>query len=194
MPSWVALEEPIEPKPIFFGADDVADFPPPTCPKPNLPTPIPNLSTSLGLRWCPCAPKPPLGGLIGIGAAILGFSTGDLIDVCATASSASGSYPSFSIRSASSFAFFSAASKSMASAPVTFFAPSFCVFFAPSTLAFRGAPVVVLLRIAEDEIVRDAVGGASADSLSIRGVFGLPFPFTFGFKKGEAVRLMTGGV
>lgn len=131
-----------------------------------------------------------LGGLIGVGDAILVFSVVEVTFVSVISSSASGSYPSFSLRSASSLAFLSAASKSMSSAPVSFFAPSFCVFFAPNTFAFRGPPAI--LRAAE-LIVRDAAG---ADSVSVfdRGVFAraAPFPFAPVLRKGEAVRLMTG--
>ena len=121
---------------------------------------------------------------------------GEAIEVSVTVSSASGSYPSFSIRSASSFAFFSAASKSIASAPPIFFAPSFCVFFAPSTLAFRGPPVVAVLRIADEEIVRDAPGAAESVSVFEMGVLGRAelLPFAPAVRKGEAVLLMTGGV
>lgn len=133
-----------------------------------------------------------LGGLIGVGDAILVFSVVEVTFVSVISSSASGSYPSFSLRSASSLAFLSAASKSMSSAPVSFFAPSFCVFFAPNTFAFRGPPAAAVLRAAE-LIVRDAAG---ADSVSVfdRGVFAraAPFPFAPALRKGEAVRLMTG--
>ena len=138
-------------------------------------------------------PNAALGGLIGVGDANLGFSADVVTFVSVISSSASGSYPSFSLRSASSFAFFSAASKSISSAPVSFFAPSFCVFFAPRTFAFRGPPEVAVLRTAECVIVRDAVGAASV-SVFDRGVFAraVPFPFAAALRKGEAVRLMTG--
>ena len=129
-----------------------------------------------------------------MGDAILGFSEGEVI-VVSFMSSASGSYPSFSILSASSFAFFSAASKSIPSAPVIFLAPSFCVFLAPRTFAFRGPPVVAVLRIVEDDIVRDAVGGISL-SVADKGVFerAALLPFVPALRNGEAVRLITGGV
>ena len=142
------------------------------------------------------APKLVRGGLIGVGDAILVFSTGDFTDVSAAASSASGSYPSFSIRSASSFAFFSAASKLIASPPPIFFAPNFCVFLAPSTFAFRGPLVVAVFRIEEDVIVRDGAGAVVSLSMAASGVFGLadPLPFAPAFRNGEAVRLITGGV
>lgn len=49
--------------------------------------------------------------------------------------------------------------------------------------------------MAEEEIVR-LVGGAVDDSLPTRGDFGLetPLPFVPGFRNGEEVRLITGGV
>ena len=133
---------------------------------------------------------------MGVGDAILAFSIGDFTDVSVAASSASGSYPSFSIRSASSFAFFSAASKSMASPPPIFFAPNFCVFLAPNTFAFRGPLVIAAFRIDEDVIVRDAAGPVVSLSVVASGVFGLadPLPFAPAFRNGDAVRLMTGGV
>ena len=110
-------------------------------------------------------------------------------------SSASGSYPSFSILSASSFAFLSAASKSIPSAPVIFLAPSFCVFLAPSTFALRGPVVVLVLRIVEEDIVREVVGAGSL-SVADRVVFDRAalLPFVPALRNGEAVRLMTGGV
>ena len=188
---------PVEPNPIFLAAGGAAL--PPTWPKPSLATPMPNLSTSLELRlWPLVAPKPGLFVLMGVGETILDFSA-CFAFVVAAACSASGSYPSFSIRSASSFAFLSAASKSTTSP--TFFAPSFCVFLAPRTLALRGAPVAVALRIVDEEMVRDGwEAGVSAveDSLSTRGEgdFGLdkPLPLVPGLRNGDPVRLMTGGV
>lgn len=80
----------------------------------------------------------------------------------------------------------------------TFFAPSFGVFFAPRTLAFRAPTVVAVLRIAEEEIVRGAEGAVCEDSDSepMRGLFGRAVPLLLetGLRKGEAVRLITGGV
>lgn len=198
-PSSVALMGPTEPNPIFLGAVE-AVLDPPVWPKPRRPIPMPSRSTSLPLRSRPrVAPKGALPGLRGVGAAIFGCSVVVLVDrvwAFAVAVSASGSYPSFSIRSASSFAFFSAASKSMVSA--TFFAPSFCVFFAPRTLAFRAPTVVAVLRMAEEEIVRGAEGAVCDDSDSepIRGLLGRAVPLLLvpGFRNGEAVRLITGGV
>lgn len=187
VPSSTALLAPTEPKPIFLGAD-VAGFAPPVCPKPSLATPMPSLSTSLSLfLWPWVAPKPPaLPGLSGVGDAILVFSEmpAVLSFVSATACSASGSYPSFSIRSASSFAFFSAASKSRASPPPSFLAPSFCVFFAPRTLVFLGAPVIVVFRIAAEGIARGAAEPIceASESALTRGDLGLigPLPFAPG--------------
>lgn len=61
--------------------------------------------------------------------------------------------------------------------------------------AFRGAPVVVLLRMTAEGTARD---GASEDSFSepCSGDLDLtaPLPFALGLRNGEAVRLMTGGV
>ncbi len=53
----------------------------------------------------------------------------------------------------------------------------------------------VVLRIADEEMVR-VVGGADEDSLSTRGDFGLdgPLPLVPGLRKGDPVRLITGGV
>ena len=54
---------------------------------------------------------------------------------------------------------------------------------------------MAVLRMADDEVVRDAVGAESL-SVPLKGVFARaePFPLTPAFKKGEAVLLMTGGV
>jgi hypothetical protein len=56
----------------------------------------------------------------------------------------------------------------------------------------------VVLRIAEEGIAREAAGFACDESLSepARGDFGLvaPFPLVPGLRKGDAVRLTTGGV
>ena len=115
------------------------------------------------------------------------------MEVSIVATSASGLYPSFSMRSASSFAFFSAASKSIASPAPSLFAPSFCGFFVPKTFALRGAAPVVL-RIAAEEIARDVVVCDELASEFVSGDFGLPLPLVSGFRKGEAVRLIMGGV
>ena len=115
----------------------------------------------------------------------------------ASASSSSGLYPSFSMRSASSFAFFSASSKSIRSV-VTFFAPSLDpAFFAPRTLVFR-APVGPFLSAAEC-VIRLAAGLASVESVLESGeaVRAMSFPLPFespGLAKGDGVRPMIGGV
>lgn len=104
------------------------------------------------------------------------------------------------MRSASSFARFSASSKSIKS-PVIFFAPSFCVFLAPRTEAFRGpAPVMALLRMAAEDVVRVAAGGAEVDAAAPTSgdcVRVIPLPLLLAvplFRKGEGVRPTTGGV
>ena len=81
--------------------------------------------------------------------------------------------------------------------PVTFFAPSF-VFLAPRTFAFRGPVLVVVafLRAAED-VVRLAAGAAlpASGEVDLAIPFPLPLPLALlAFKKGDAVRLTTGGV
>ena len=135
-----------------------------------------------------------------MGETIFVFSVipADLIFESAAACSASGSYPSFSIRSASSFAFFSAASKSRESPPPNFLAPSFCVFFAPNTLVFLGALVLAVLRTAAEGIAREAAEPCCEGSVSTltSGDLGLIrlLPFAPGFKKGEPVRLIADGV
>lgn len=114
----------------------------------------------------------------------------------ASASSSSGLYPSFSMRSASSLAFFSASSKSMRSV-VTFFAPSLDpAFFAPRTFVFR-APVVVFLS-ADECVIRLAAGLESVESVLERGeavrAMSFPLPFASPLTKGDELRPMTGGV
>ena len=123
---------------------------------------------------------------------------GDLALVAA--SSASGSYPSFSILSASAFAAFSAASKSISS-PTTFFAPSFVPLFAPRMFVRFAPPTAGPLRIAFVDVVLIAVGAGRAASASAAaedrgdGDLGLAAPFVFpADKKGEAVLEPTGGV
>lgn len=111
----------------------------------------------------------------------------------ASACSASGSYPSFAMRSASSLAFRSASSKSM-SLGATFLAPSFGTFLAPSTLPFFAAPVVAVFRV---EFARMAVGAGDAffSSDAESGDFERdPFAFAPALRNGELVRLTTGGV
>lgn len=116
----------------------------------------------------------------------------------APSSSALGSYPSFSMRSASSLAFFSASSKSIIS-PVIFLAPSFCVFFAPNTLAFRG-PLVVDVFLRAAEVVTRLTLLAGLESLSVLAsgdearATSFPLPFAPAPRKGEGVRPTTGGV
>ena len=117
--------------------------------------------------------------------------------VSSWAFSASGSYPSFSILSASAFAAFSAASKSISS-PATFFAPSFVVFFAPRMLVRLAALPVAPFRRAADVVVRMAVGAGSgscdSDVASGEGDFGRAAPLAVpAVRKGEAVRETTGG-
>lgn len=108
-------------------------------------------------------------------------------------SSASGSYPSLAMRSASSFAFLSAASKSMASL-ATFLAPSFeAGFLAPRMLALRGP--VADERSAADVVMRLAAGfdSPSLDLASGEGARAASLPFC-AFTKGDGVRPTTGGV
>ena len=131
------------------------------------------------------------GGLTGVGDRIVAPVP---VVLLVGSSSASGSYPSLAMRSASSLAFFSASSKSMTS-PVTFLAPSFGALLAPSTL-FLG-PVAADLRSAADVVMRLAAGFASSvDSDLVRGeaeraVSLLPLP---ALRNGEGVRPTTGGV
>ena len=158
--------------------------------------PMPRRSTSLELRsWdLPVAPKPPRFGLIGVGAE-MGVAEGAAFWALASASacSASGSYPSFSTRSASSLAFRSASSKSM-SLGATFLAPSFGAFLAPRTLPFLAVPAEEVFRV---ESARMAVGAGDAllPSEADSGDFErLPFAFAPAFRNGDPVRLTTGGV
>jgi hypothetical protein len=139
---------------------------------------------------------------MGVGAAIVVFSVNDdLVFELSSAFSASGSYPSRSIRSASSFAFFSAASKSISS-PVTCFAPNFWPLLAPRMFAFLGPAVVGPFRIADAEVpLMTAGGGAVFSELSAEasgdGDLGRPAadaPFWFAERKGDAVRDTMGGV
>lgn len=119
------------------------------------------------------------------------------------ACSASGSYPSFSILSASAVAAFSAASKSMSSATIRF-APNLLVFFAPR-IFFRAAPVptavpglraavaVGLIAVgAGREFSATSVAAARPKSplnATAAAPFGPPAD-----RKGEAVREITEGV
>ena len=191
----------VAPNPSFLGGG--ADFAPPVCPNPRRPIPIPSLSISLLLLSLPALtpPNPAFFGLIGLGLAILPASVDPgrafFPDSAATAS-ASASYPNFSARSASSLAFFSAASKSIVSVP-SFLAPSLGVLLAPSTLAFRGPPPAVDLRISEEETVRADAGGVFVSELGsvvANGDFGraVPFPLAPGFRKGVARPPAAGGV
>jgi len=105
------------------------------------------------------------------------------------------------MRSASSLAFFSASSKLMVS-PASFFAPSL-PFFAPNTPLLRGPVVPLLVRSAEDVVVRGAVGAVGAvDSVAVPVSGDLdraipfpaaPLPAAWGLS-GDAVLPMTGGV
>lgn len=200
---------PTLPKPSFFGAAAVLVFPDdavrPTCPKPNLATPIPNRSTSDGLRWC-CAWLPPVllepVGLIGVVLITAGVSITDAPLALDSAASASGLYPNFSILSASAFAAFSAASKSMSSvaAPI-FFAPSFVVFFAPRMfpLFAPAAAAPAGLRTAAAGVDRIAVGAgrlfSASCAVAARGDLGRPAPLGLPAERnGEPVREITGGV
>lgn len=190
---------PTEPNPpmAFWGA---ALLEPPTWPNPSLATPIPNLSTSEldlpepALADDAVAPNPPRLGLAGVGDSTLDASVLAPFLASVSASSASGLYPSFSMRSASSLALFSASSKSMTSLE-TFLAPSLVdAFFAPRTLAFLG-PVPADLRSAAECVMRLAAGLESVDDCLERADEGreasLPLPLP---ESGEAVRPMTGGV
>ena len=200
IPTGADLMGPTEPKPpmAFCGA---ALLELPTCPKPSLATPAPNLSTSEldlpALADDAVAPNPPRLGLAGAGAKTLDASVlAPFFFVSASASSASGSYPSFSMRSASSLALFSASSKSMTSL-VTFLAPSLVdTFFAPRTPAFLG-PVPADLRSAAECVMRLAAGLDSVDDCLERADVGreasLPLPLPLP-ERGDAVRPMTGGV
>lgn len=167
-----AFTGPTEPNPpaFFLGAGAAADLaPPPTWPNPSLATPIPSLSTSALDFWRVCELEPEETGLTGVGE-MMGVAA-LLLDSSTCSVSASGSYPSLAMRSASSLAFFSAASKSMVS-PVTFFAPSLAVFFAPRTLALRGPepPAAPDLRRAAEVVMRLAAGfGAAPSSVLERG-------------------------
>lgn len=178
----------------------------PTWPNPSRPIPIPSLSTSLGLLWC-CGRELLLADdavFTGVGFMISDFAAAMLLVLFLAASlacSASGSYPSFSILSASALAAFSAASKSSSSATI-FFAPSFCVFLAPRMFVRFAAvgPVVPGFRIADAGVARIAVGAGRAFSASaaaaVRGDLGralapLAVPAE---RKGDPVRAITGGV
>lgn len=129
-----------------------------------------------------------------------------LLFFSSSAFSASGSYPNFSILSASAFAAFSAASKSISS-PTTFLAPSFWFFFAPRMFVRFGpaVPPAVgpVLRIAEAGVVRIAAGAGSDDcatsagpSVAFSGDLGLAAaPFAVPAERnGEPVRGTTVGV
>lgn len=132
---------------------------------------------------------------MGVGEAIAVAAVEVLALASASACSASGSYPSFSMRSASSFAFRSASSKSMASAPPIFLAPSLGAFLAPRTLPFFA--VVVDDAFRTEALARIAVGAGEVASLSEaeRGDFErAPLPLAPAFRNGDAVRLTTGGV
>ena len=111
--------------------------------------------------------------------------------------SASGSYPSFSMRSASSRALRSAASKSKPlSVGASFLAPSL-VFFAPRMFVLRGAAPVVVFLIADEDVVREAGGAAGVDSGPPEsGDLGraMPLPFAGALRKGDAVREPLRGV
>jgi len=76
--------------PIFFAG--AAFLAAPTCPNPNLPIPIPNLSISALLRSGLVAPKPPRGaGLTGVGDTMADSVVGDFTFAAAAASAASAS-------------------------------------------------------------------------------------------------------
>jgi hypothetical protein len=117
------------------------------------------------------------------------------LDAAGVSSSASGSYPSFSMRSASSLAFFSASSKSIRTSPPSFLAPSFEVtFLAPRMLALRGP--VALDRMAADVVIRLEAGFASDSAPPLAsgdGERAVSLPIC-AFRKGEGVRPTTGGV
>ena len=171
--------------------------------------PIPSLSISLGLRAWLGFDAVLLAVLRGAGVSFVVAAAEPKLVVLFFASSsafsASGSYPNFSIRSASALAAFSAASKSISS-PTTFLAPSFCAGFLPLRIFARFAPgppsAEADLRIAEDEVVRMAVGAGRAVSVSSvleasgegdleRACEPLALPAE---RKGEAVRETAGGV
>lgn len=150
---------------------------------------MPNLSTSAS-DFCRVCDALPRTGLTGVGEIML---AGVELTFVVASSSASGSYPSLAMRSASSFAFFSASSKSIASA-VTFLAPNLLVtFLAPRTLALRGPPAVEDLTRREDVTVRPVVGLASESGLD-RGEADRAVSLAPALRKGDGVRPTTGGV
>lgn len=188
IPSGAAAFAPTEPKPIFFGAAAAAAAGADTCPNPSLFIDNPSLSTSLVFRtWVD------VEDVVAAVAVFFVFSS-------SLAFSASGSYPSFSIRSASSLAFFSAASKSKSSSTATaFLAPNFVAFLAPSIFVFFAAWPVAELLIAEDVVVRETGGvaaGVEEPDPGFSGDLGLPMPAALepGVRAGELVRPTTGGV
>lgn len=96
------------------------------------------------------------------------------------------------MRSASSLAFRSASSKSM-SAGATFFAPSLGAFLAPRTLPFLEPEAVEVFRVTELGRIAVGAGEAAFSSDADRGDFDRD-PFAPAFRKGDPVRLTTGGV
>jgi hypothetical protein len=99
------------------------------------------------------------------------------------------------MRSASSLALRSASSKSIISAAATFLAPSLGAFLAPRTLPFFAELAVDVFRVTFVGRIAVGAGEAAFSSEADRGDFERdPFALGPAFRKGELVRLTTGGV
>lgn len=81
----------------------------------------------------------------------------------------------------------------MVSAPPTFLAPSLGAFLAPKTLPFFAVAVDEVLRTLGLDRIAVGAGAAPSFSLSDRGDFDRD-PLAPAFRKGDPVRLTTGGV
>lgn len=81
----------------------------------------------------------------------------------------------------------------MVSAPPTFLAPSLGVFLAPKTLPFFAVAVDEVFRTAVPDLIAVGAGEVLSLSLSDRGDFDRE-PLVPAFRKGDPVRLTTGGV
>jgi hypothetical protein len=82
----------------------------------------------------------------------------------------------------------------MSSAPPIFLAPSFGTFLAPSTLPFFAALDVVVFRAVALALIAAGAGDISFSEAERGDLEREPFPFAPAFRKGDAVRLTTGGV